>query len=103
MLKTTSTNASTPTCQSVRRARTESSMSLFLGREHVAFAAPCVQQFQFVPVINFTAQALHIDFDQIGEDVEVCVPDVRGDVCTPHHAVGVACEVFEQRILFGGQ
>src|ERR1043165_7873684 len=72
---------------------------LFLSRQNVALAAARAQELQGVAVVNLAAQALDVDFDEVREDVEVLVPDVRGDLCAAHDLVGVAREEFQERVL----
>src|SRR6266404_7750743 len=110
--------------QMVRRLRTELNIVLFTGRfrfvarrrnglfrrsgffadtEHVAGAALGVQQESFAGSVNFAAQAVDIDFDQVGKGIEVFVPDVFGDFSAADDASGVADEVFEQRVFLVGK
>src|ERR1700745_3223685 len=100
--------------QMVRRLRTELNIVLFAGRfrfvarlllgglfgrsgfladsEHVAGAALGVQQGSFPGRVNFAAQAMDIDFDQVGEGIEVFVPDMFGNFSAAHDTSGIADE-----------
>src|SRR6266481_8532929 len=111
--------------QMVRRLRTELNIVLLAGRfrfvarlllgglfrrsrfladsEHVAGAALGVQQRSLPGRINLAAQAIDIDFDQIGEGIEVFVPNVLGNFSAADDASGVADEIFEQRIFLVGK
>src|SRR5919202_3010408 len=103
-LKQTSTSASTPTYQSVSRTRTESSIQFRPPRrEDVAGPAPRVQQFRREAVVHLAAQALHVHLYEVGEEVEVLVPDVLGYVAARDDLPGAAREVFEQRVLLRRQ
>src|SRR5467141_1793078 len=123
----TSTTASTPVYQRVRRTRIESSMALPGGRnrldtlprqstfvrrvrgvriaqwtKQVAGAAGMEQGFAGIGV-NFAAHAVDVDFDQVREGIESLIPNMLGDFRAPHDAAGVARKIFEQGVLFGGK
>src|SRR6266436_9175259 len=110
--------------QMVRRLRTELNIVLFTGRfrfvarrrnglfrrsgffadtEHVAGAALGVQQESFAGSVNFAAQTIDVDFDQVGERIEVFVPNVFSNFSATDDASGVADEIFEQRVFRVGQ
>src|SRR5256885_8483803 len=110
----TSTSASTPVYQRVSRARIESSMialrfaldsgfalrfvSLQIVRrgQHVAFAAPRVNERHREAVIYLSPQPVDVDINEIRERVEVFVPHVLGNFGATEHAPPLMREVFEQ-------
>src|SRR6266853_963715 len=76
---------------------------LVVDAEHVAGAAFGVQQGSLFGSVNFAAQAIYVDFDQVGEGIEVFVPNVFGNFSAADDASGVAGEIFEQRVLLVGE
>src|SRR5215469_1156641 len=104
-----------PLYQSVRRERTESSMGFFSSAgmrvfgwclrlaENIAAAASSLQQGFAGFVAQFAAQAVHIDFDEVGKGVEGLVPNVLGNFGAANDAAGIAREIFEQGIFLNGE
>src|ERR1043165_3893447 len=94
------TSASTATYQSVRRDLTELNILTAVGGgQDVAFAAPCLEELLRVAIINLATQALDIDFDEIGEGIEVFVPDMLADLSPAQDSSGVARKIFEQPVF----
>src|SRR5438128_5035705 len=111
------TQATAPACQSVKRTRTESSIGflpglsrifgfggrLFVGRKNVPSAAPRVQQGFTRRCIDFAADAIDVDFDEIRERIELFVPNVLGDFGASNDASGIAREKFKERVFLCGK
>ena len=53
--------------------------------------------------IDLAAKALDVDVDDVRQRVVMFVPDVLGDIGPAHDQSGVMSEVFEQRVLPGGE
>ena len=51
--------------------------------------------------VNFSAYAIDVDLDQIGEGIERFIPNVLGDFCPPNDAAWVARQVFQEGIFLG--
>jgi hypothetical protein len=62
-----------------------------------------MNQFVWVLVIHFAPQPLNVDFDQIGEGIEVFIPNVFGNLCARNDFSSAARQIFQQSILFGRQ
>ena len=54
-------------------------------------------------VVNFPAQPLNVDLYQIGEGIEILIPNVLRNIRAAHDLIGVLREVFKQGIFLGGQ
>src|SRR5687767_12865743 len=92
--------ASTVTYHHVNRARTVSIVSRIGVRgDRVAGATTGVDQFRAVTVIDFPAQALDVDLDEIRHRIEAVVPDMLGDVGAAHDLALPTHEILEQRVL----
>src|SRR6266478_8210014 len=124
----TSTTASTPVYQRVRRTRMESSMALPGGRsrldtlprqstffcrirgvriaqgtKQVTRATTGMEQGFAGIGVDFAAHAVDVDFDQVREGIESLIPNMLGDFRAPHNAAGVTRKIFEQGVFFGGK
>src|SRR5579863_713251 len=108
--------------QRVRRLRTELSIT-FLGwgflcamvsegglrvglvgeAQQVAGAATRVEERRVFRAVDFAAKAIYVDFDEVGERVELLVPNVLGDFGAADDAANVTHEKFEQGVFFVGQ
>src|SRR6266851_2984874 len=124
----TSTTASTPVYQRVRRTRIESSMALpgrrnrldtlprqstFVCRlrgvridqwtKQVTRAATGMEQGFAGIGVNFAADAVDVDFDQVRKGIKSFIPNMLGDFRASHDAAGVTRKIFEQGVLFGGK
>src|ERR1700731_2208490 len=107
-----------PLYQRVMRERTESNMRLFRSAgglrgvlfpryfvvaEDVAAAAARLQQWLAGFFAQFPAEAVYINFDQVGKGIEGFIPDVFGDFRAADYTAGVAGEIFEERVFLGGE
>ena len=63
--------------------------------EHVAGAAPGVDERARGALVHFFAQPVNVDLDGVGERIVVLVPDVLAELSAPHHPTGLAGEVLE--------
>src|SRR5215510_1260441 len=54
-------------------------------------------------LIYFAPQPLHVDLDQIGEGIEVLLPDVFGDLGAADDLAGAPRQVFKERVFLRGQ
>src|ERR1700730_6937467 len=96
MLNRIKTSANTPMYQSVKCVRIESNILAFTERgEGIPFPTTCLKQFHFVPVIDLSAQSLNINFDEIGKDVKVFIPNMLGNLGAAQNPVCVTCQVLE--------
>src|SRR5262249_19582387 len=103
MLKATSTMAKTLTYQSVSRPRTELNTVNLFRTEHVTLATDGAQQLAGMAVIDLATQPLDVNLDQIGEDVEIFVPDVFSNLGAVYDLIRVPGKIFEQGILLAGE
>src|SRR5262249_4343878 len=103
MLNATSTRASTLTYQSVSRARTELNTVGLSCAKHVSFAADGAKQLAGMPVIDLSAQALYVNLNQIGEDIEIFVPHVFSNLRPVYDLIRMPGQIFEQGILLAGE
>src|SRR6266850_1968310 len=104
MLKVMSTMPSTPTYHKVSRQRTELNTRIGLTRRHhVSLPAYGTEQLAGMAIIDFAAKPLNVDFDQVGEDVEVLVPDMLSNGGPAHHLIAVPRQIFKQRIFLAGE
>ncbi len=62
------------------------------GREYVASAAPSVDEWSKRGAINFTAKAIHVNLNRIGERIVVVIPHVGHDIGARDHATRLPCE-----------
>ena len=51
--------------------------------------------------IDFSADAVNVYLDQIREWIKLFVPHMLGDFRSSHHAAGISCKKFDERILLG--
>src|SRR5882762_4426843 len=104
VLKAPSTAARMPTYQSVNRVRSDSNIGrTCLRGEHVAFSPDRSQQLARVPVVNLAPQALHVNLDQIGEGIEVLLPNMLGNLSPTNDLIDMARQVIQQGIFFCGK
>src|SRR5216684_4489884 len=62
-----------------------------------------VNQLDLAFAVDDAAEAADVDLDQVREGIEIVVPDVLGDLFAAHDPAGIYREIFEQRVLLGGQ
>src|SRR6476659_6383008 len=97
--KTVSTTARMATYQRVRRTRTLPSTALRRGRRGSS------RGFFIVDALSDeigVAQAADAHIDHVGGALKVVAPDVGFDHVARDEAIGVAHEVFEERVLSRG-
>ena len=58
-----------------------------------------MQKRDFLGTVNFAAQTVDVDLDQVGKGVELFVPYVFCNFRTPDDSIGVADKIFQQRVL----
>src|ERR1017187_7232462 len=103
-LKRTNSSEKNSRYQSVRRKRKLLIIGgSRVGAQDVAFPAAGADQPAGAAALEPGAQALDVDVDDIGEGIEVLVPDVLRDLLAAHHAIFVKHQKFQQRILLGGE
>src|ERR1700739_208201 len=100
------------------RERTDSSMGFFCSAgslrgvlcaggfivaEDVPAAAAGLQQGFAGFLAGVPAQAVFVDFGEVGEGGVGLVPDVFGDFRAADDAAGVAGEIFEERVFLCGE
>jgi len=56
-----------------------------------------------MPLINFPAEALDVDLNQVGKGIKSFVPNMFRDFGPAHHPINVAGQVVEQGIFLGGE
>src|ERR1700738_3500406 len=105
VLNATSTAARMPTYQSVSRVRSDSNMggSTCLGGEHVTFSPDGSQQLLGVTVVNLASQTLHVNLDEIGEGIEILIPNMLGNLRPTDDLIDMARQVIKQGVFFGGK
>jgi hypothetical protein len=67
----------------------------FLRAEHVALAAESAKQSRGVALINFAAEALDVDLNQVGKRIERFVPNMFRDLGPADHPINMAGQVVE--------
>jgi len=75
----------------------------FVVAEDVAAAAAGLEQGLAGFFAKFAAEAVHVDFNEVGKRIEGFVPDVFGDFGAADNAAGVAGEIFEERVFLGSE
>src|ERR1017187_4527634 len=90
--------------QSVRRKRKLLIIGGFrVGAQHVAFPAAGADQPAGAAAFEPRAQAFNVDVDDVGEGIEVLVPDLLRDLLAAHHAIFIEHQKFQQRVFLGGE
>src|SRR4030095_13991187 len=56
-----------------------------------------------MPLVYLAPQPLHVDFDQIGERIEILLPDVFGDLGAADYLAGAPRQIFQERVFLRGQ
>src|SRR4051794_37221373 len=106
-LNVISTSARIAVYQSVSRARTDSNMSVARGvgvaGEHVSGAADGADQLLRRDLLDVTSEPVDVDLDHVRERIELLVPHVLRELFASDDALGVAGEVFENRVLLRRQ
>src|SRR5207253_7706527 len=62
-----------------------------------------MDQLAVLSAVDLVAQVVDVHVNDVGERVEVLVPDVLGDHRAGQHAAGIAHQVFQEGILLGRQ
>src|SRR5690349_9585049 len=92
------------TYHSVSLARTVSSIRIARVRaQRVAGAAARLNQLDGSAVVDLATQALDVDLNEVRHRIEAVVPDVFGDIASGHDLLLAPGQVFEERVLLGGQ
>src|ERR1051325_7876574 len=68
--------------------------------EDIAFASARMDQSLVEAFVDLSAQSSHVHVYDIGEGVEIFVPDMLGDLLAPDESVLPKDEKFQKRILF---
>src|ERR1035438_690745 len=72
-----------------------------IASQDVSRAAPGVEQGLRGSNIDFSAQAVYVNFDEIREGIEIFVPNVFGNFRAANDTTRVARQELNQRVLFG--
>src|SRR5688500_258541 len=93
--------ASTVTQNSVRRARTLSTLRavVIIGDQRISGASSGLYQLHWPVIVDLASQPLHIHLDQIGHRIVAVVPDVLGNVAPAYDITLTAEQVFQECVL----
>src|SRR5690348_13848627 len=96
VLNRMSTTLNAPTYQSVNRMRSGLDIAVRFPRaEHVPLTAQSAKQFRGMALINFAAEALDVDLNQVGKRIKCFVPNMLGNLGPAHYAIDVARKVVK--------